>query len=212
MSYYLQSGIRILIAATICHGVYAQGTDVKGSARATPGDYQAHVQAGAVTIAADFSGHSISSPQSVLATEDFVVVEVAFFGPPAPPLKLSYADFSLRLNGKKNPLPAQPFELVFSSLKDPEWEPPIPPESKSKTSFGGSGKGDPGSTPPPVHVPIAIERGWEQRVLRAALPGGERALPAAGMIFFKYRGKPENIDSIELIYAGPAGKATLTLR
>ena len=31
--------------------------------RAAPSDYQAHAQAGAVTIAADFAGHSVATPE-----------------------------------------------------------------------------------------------------------------------------------------------------
>jgi hypothetical protein len=51
-----------------------------------------------------------------------------------------------------------------------------------------------------------------QRTEKAALPLGDRALPQAGLIFFRYRGKTENIKSLELIYNGPAGTATLTLQ
>jgi hypothetical protein len=191
----------------------AQSREAKGlPPRATPADYQTHAQAGAVTIAAEFTGHSITSPQSVLATEDYVVVEVGFFGPPEAQLKLSYEDFSLRINGKKTALPARPSASVFKSVKDPEWEPPVPVESKSKTSLGtGGGQNDPGSTPPVVHVPIEIERGWQLRVQKATLPEGERVPPVAGLIFFLYHGKTDNIDSIELIYAGAAGKVTLKL-
>jgi len=182
--------------------------------RATPADYQAHVQAGTVTIAAEFAGHSIPDPQSALSTEDYVVVEVGLFGPPEARLRLSYTDFSLRINGKKTPLPAQGYELVFKSLKDPGYEPPDSPTGpKSKGSgltTGGKGQNDPGGgLPPIVHIPIAVSRGWEQRVQKASLPEGERALPAAGLIFFDHRGKS---NSLELIYNGPAGKATLALQ
>jgi hypothetical protein len=51
-----------------------------------------------------------------------------------------------------------------------------------------------------------------QRVQKAALPGGDRALPQAGLIFFQYRGKTTGIHSLELVYSGPAGKATLALQ
>ena len=51
-----------------------------------------------------------------------------------------------------------------------------------------------------------------QRVQKAALPEGDRSLPQAGLIFFEYRGKTQNIRSIELTYSGPDGKATLTLQ
>ena len=52
----------------------------------------------------------------------------------------------------------------------------------------------------------------QQHVQNAALPEGDRALPVAGLIFFKYGGLPKGIHSVELLYSGPAGKATVTLQ
>jgi len=205
--------------AALCLCVQGQSTattETKGlPPRVTPGDYQAQAQAGTVTVAAEFAGHGVPTHQGVFSTEDFVVVETAFFGPPEARLKLSVDDFSLRINGKKAPLPSQPFELVAKSLKDPEWEPPVQAEAKSKTSFGGSGKGGQGDSnmpPAPVHMPIALQRAMEQKVQKALLPEGDRALPQAGLIFFQYKGKAQSIHSIELIYTGSAGTATLTLQ
>ena len=160
-------------------------------------------------IGAEFAGHSIPDPQSALTTADYVVVEVALFGPPDAHVKLSYEDFSVRLNGKKTLLPAQGFSAVFKSLKDPEWEPAVKSEPKSKTNVNGGGQGEAGAPPPVVHIPIEVERAMQQRVQKAALPEGDRALPAAGLIFFEHGGKT---NSIELIYSGPAGKATLALQ
>jgi len=178
--------------------------------RVAPTDYQAQAQAGTVTVAAEFTGHSIATMQGTFTTEDYVAVETALFGPPEARIKLAIEDFSLVINEKKT-LSSQPYGLVFHSLKDPEWEPPST-ESKSKTSIGtgGGGKNDP--PPAPVHMPIALQRAMQQKVQKAALPEGDRALPQAGLIFFEYRGKTERIHSLELIYAGPAGKATLTLQ
>jgi hypothetical protein len=108
--------------------------------------------------------------------------------------------------------------LVVGSLKDPEWVPPEPPPSKSKTSLGGGGgggrgdQGDSNAPPAPVHIPIGVQRAMAQRVQKASLPEGDRALPLAGLIFFQYRGRTKSIRSIELVYAGAAGKATLTLQ
>ena len=214
--------IAAVLTAVLRQG--APGQDVQGKEaqiheaksippRATPADYQAHAQAGALTIAAEFTGHSVPTPDAILSTEDYVVVEVSLFGPPETRAKLSYQDFSLRLNGKKAPLPAQPNTFVFKTLKDPEWEPPVKAESKSKTNIGGGGTGqsDTGSTPAPVHIPIGLERAMALRVQKASLPEGDRVLPEAGLLFFQHRGKTESIRSIELIYAGPAGKATLAL-
>ena len=187
--------------------------EIKGiPPRAAPADYQSQAQAGTVTLAADFTGHSVPTPQGVLSAEDYVVIETALFGPPEARIALSSGDFSLRINGKKTPLPSQPYTLVAASVKDPEWEPPTPPQSKSKTSVGGGGRSESDGPPAPVPVPIGVRRALAQRVQKAALPEGDRALPVAGLIFFQYRGKAESIHSIELLYAGSAGKATLTLQ
>jgi hypothetical protein len=180
--------------------------------RAAPTDYQTHVQVGAVTIAADFVGHAVPTPQGTFSTEDYVVVETAFFGPPEARLKISIDDFTLQINEKK-PLPTRPYGMVFESLKDPEWEPPEPVETKSKTSLGTGGKGGQGDSPaPPPKMPFPLQRAMQQKVLKAAIPEGDRALPQAGLIFFLYRGKEKGIHTVELTYAGPAGKTTLTLQ
>jgi hypothetical protein len=189
--------------------------DAKGlPPRATPADYQAHAQVGAVTLAAEFTGHSIATLQGPLSTEDYVVVEAGLFGPPGARLELSPGHFSLRINGKKTALPGQPYGFVVASVKDPEWEPPAKAGSKSKTSLNGGGgeQGEPGAPPAPVKVPIGVQRAIAQRVQRAALPEGDRALPQGGLLFFEYRGRAQGIHSVELLYDGPAGKATLALR
>jgi hypothetical protein len=196
----------------------APGQETKGMPpRATPADYQASVKMGELTLAADFAGHSVPTPDAVFSTEDYVVVEVALFGPPQAHTKLSYEDFSLRINGKKTLLPSQPYALVFKSLKDPEWAPPEP-EKKSKTTLdsggapGGNDKPNPNDPPPVIHVPIEVERAMELKVQKAALPGGDRALPGAGLLFFQHFGKDKSIHSVELIYSGPAGKTVLALQ
>ena len=214
--------ISVLIAA-ICLCVQGQNTQSKDAQieakgmppRATPADYQAHAQAGTVTVAAEFSGHSVPTLQGTLSTEDYVVIETGLFGSPGSRIKVSSTDFSLRINGKKTPLPSQPYGLVVGSVKDPEWEPPVPAASKSKTSLGGGGKSEQGESnapPAPVPIPIGVQRAMAQKVQRASLPEGDRTLPQAGLIFFQYRGKTPGIHSIELNYAGSAGKATLTLQ
>jgi len=182
--------------------------------RAGPADYQGHAQAGDVTIAGEFWAHAVPTPDVQLTTEDYVVVEVGVFGPADKRLKLSYADFSLRINGKKNPARAEAYTLVLKSVKDPNYDAPELAQSKSGggTSISTNGKGgsDSGSTlPPVVHIPLPLERAIALRVQKAALPEDEHVLPQAGLIFFPHRGK---VQSVELIYAGPAGKATLALQ
>jgi hypothetical protein len=183
--------------------------------RISPAEYQTHAQAGTVTIAAEFTRHAVGTPQGTFTTEDYLVVETAFFGPAGARAKLAIDDFSLRINGKKGALPGQPYGMVLSSLKDPEWEPPVKAE-KSKTSMsgdgGGGGQGQSNDPPPVPKMSFPERRAMEQKVQKATLPEGDRALPVAGLIFFQYGGKTKGIKSLELIYAGPAGKATLTLQ
>jgi hypothetical protein len=185
-------------------------------ARATPGDYQAQGKAGDITIAAEFLGHSVPTSENILNNPEYVVVETALYGAADTKLKLSVDDFSLRINGKKTPTPGEHYELVFKALKDPEIE-PTAAEIKEKSGNSGSGistggKGSSDSPPPVFHVPNEVRRGWEQRVQKVSLAEGERPLPQAGLIYFQYRGKVDGIHSVELIYKGPAGRATLALQ
>jgi hypothetical protein len=182
--------------------------------RAAPTDYQAQGKAGEITIAAEFAGHSLPTSEGPLSTEDFIVVEAGFFGPQGAKLQIADGDFSLRINGNKKTTPSEPYGVVVSNVKDPEWEPPEAPK-QSKTSFGGAsaggGGGNSADPPTPPKVPFDIQRKWSIRVKRASMPVGERTLPEAGLLYFKYRGKEKSIRSLELIYSGAAGPVTLTL-
>jgi hypothetical protein len=214
----LKTGLCIAALCLCAQGQTAPGKEApvnesKGiPPRVTPAEYQTHAQAGTVTIAAEFTGHAVGTPQGSLSNEDYVVVEVGFFGPAGARAKLAIDDFSLRVNGKKS-LPGQPYGLVLSSLKDPEWEPPVKVEKKSSMSTDGGGGGGQGNEPPPVpKMTFPERRAMEQKVQKATLPEGDRALPVAGLIFFQYGGKTKGIKSLELMYDGPSGKATLKLQ
>jgi len=211
------AALAAVLLALFSHTAAAQEAPTRDPAaiapRAAPGDYQAQAQAGAITIAAEFTGHSIATPQTNFSTEEYVVVEIGVFGPREARVKLSHEDFSIRINGKKTPSPAQPYALVAKNAKDPEWEAFTPPEakkSKGGVSTGGGG-GESDGPPRPVKIPIELRRAAEQKVLKASLPEGDRVLPEAGLIYFEHGGKVDKINSIELIYSGAAGKATLTL-
>ena len=131
-----------VLSAAICLYGQEQGTpataapiEAKGMPpRATPADYQAQAQAGTVTVAAEFAGHSVPTMQGPLTTEDFVVVEMGLFGAPDARMKISADDFSLRINGKKAALPSLPYGMVLSSVKDPEWRRPRQPNRSRKAA------------------------------------------------------------------------------
>lgn len=183
--------------------------------RAAATEYQSQGKTGTVTIGAEFAGHSVPTPDHTYSSEDYVVVEAGLFGPPAAHITLSRDDFSLRINGKKMPSPSEPYELVFHSLKDPEWQPPESPdakESKSSLTTGGAGGGADKLPPIAPKMPFPLRRAMEQHVERSAMQEGDRPLPQAGLLFFQYRGKAENIKSLELIYSGAAGKTTVELQ
>lgn len=176
--------------------------------RSAATDYAARVQVGDFTLAAEFAGHNVPRPEDPLTTDDYVVVEAAVYGPNGIKVNLSPDQFSLHINDRK-PSPAVTFVVVASSLKDPEWVPPDQPKAKSKTSFGGGGDN---TTTLPPKVPIELRRKMAQYIEVNSLPEGEHALPQAGLLFFPYRGKSQSIHSMELMYNGPAGKATLALQ
>jgi hypothetical protein len=180
--------------------------------RGGPNDYQAHARAGAVTIGAEFMRHAVPTPQGEFSAEDYVVVEAGLFGASGDKARLSVGDFSLRINGKKA-LPSVPFGVVLSDLKDPNWQPPEPAKPKSGgLSTGGDGT-NPGDPPPsPPKMPMPLVHVMQVKVEKAALPEGDRTLPEAGLLFFAYHGQSDKIKSVELMYSGPAGKATLTLQ
>ncbi len=179
--------------------------------RATPGDYQLRIPVGKMTLAAEFMGHGVPTLEGgPYTTDDFLIVEVALFGAPGAKLAVGYQDFSLRVNGKKVPLPSAPYLEVFKSLKDPDWEPPNKDEG-GKTSFN-SGGGNTSDPPRLEHMPIERQRAMQQRVMKVSLGEGEHPLPQAGLVFFEYHGEVAKIRSMELIYNGPAGKATLPLQ
>ena len=181
--------------------------------RAAPADYQGRAQVGNFTIAADFTGHAVPTSHGPLTTEDYVMVEVAVFGPADAKLKLSMDDFSLRINKSKKATPISRYEMVFHSLKDPEYEPAVAVEKKSKSSLG-TGGGDKGDSAPPSPPPIPFEvrRNMQLRAQKAAFPEGERPLPQAGVLFFQSRKDAKNIQALELLYDGPAGKAKVVLQ
>jgi len=192
------------------------GTEAKGMPpRATPGDYQAQAKAGDVTVAAEFMAHAVPTSEQTFSSEDYIVVEVGLFGPPEGRTTLARGNFSLRIGNKKNALSSEPYELVLDSLKDPEWSPPQADESsKSKSSFstGGGGGQQSSAPPPPPKMPFELKRAMQLKVQRAALLEGDRTLPQAGLLFFRYHGKTERVRPVELIYSGPSGTATVTLQ
>jgi hypothetical protein len=204
----------IISAVALLH---AQGTPPKPTAA----DYPAHVPLGTVTLAAEYLVHSLPTARATLIAKDYLVVEAAFYGPSMSSLKISPSQFTLRINGRGEPLMTELPGLVAASIKYPGQRPGF-------TTSAGLGPVAIGSRPPPSQFPgdgndrplptgqvTVIEKededAIEYRVQNASLPEGEKGLPRSGLIYFPYRGRIKSIHSLELFYDGPMGKATLKL-
>ncbi len=193
--------------------------------RTKAADYPVHVQLDTVTIAADYLVHSLPTASGTLIARDYLVVETAFFGPSMSRLRMSPDNFTLRINGRGTPLSTELSGMVARSIKFPGEHPgltaganvgigdgnvsvgPRPPPSQ----FPGDGNERVPTGQPTVTVQKEQDDTIEYRVQSASLPEGERSLPRSGLIYFPFRGKTKNIHSLELLYDGPMGKATLKL-
>jgi hypothetical protein len=205
--------------------VLAQGPGVRD-----PDAYPARAGLGNATLAAEYLVHSLPTAHGSLFTPDYLVVEAMYFGSPGTRMPLSASHFTLRLNGRKTPIFPQTPGVVAAGIRNPEWAEPRP-RLTAGAGVGNAGvifgppaverfPGDPTvrRPRPPVTVPPpagGVEKEppppLDELVQQAAMPEGERSLPAGGLLFFAFKGKAESIEWLELIYEGPAGKAVLKL-
>jgi len=194
--------------------------------------YPVHAVAGRVSVGAEYMVRSYQGRNQTFVTNDYLVVLVAVYPPKFEKIPVSLDQFTLRLNGKK--IHAQMTSFVAASVKYPEWG-----RDRRITAVGGLGDvgmilgptpaprfpGDPTPTrdrlPRPPRVPDDGRPGDldppepvqpEEIIVTYALPEGEHSVPVAGYVYFPYRKKTKSIRSLELVYDGPDGSATLRLQ
>jgi hypothetical protein len=195
-------------------------------------DYPAHATAGNVSIGAEYLVHSIPAGNQTFVAADYLVVEVAVFPAKDEPAAIRGSSFTLRLNGKKLTLPPVAPGFVAASLKYPDWE--LHPRAEASAGVGDAGvilgrppavgrfPGDPTTSrlprapqAPPPDDRRGIEREEPERaedvIAKTALPDGLVTKPVSGFVYFPYKGKAKALKSVELIYDGKAGTATLKL-
>jgi hypothetical protein len=164
----------------------------------------------------------------MLMTPKYLVVDVALFGSACQRMTLTPAFFSLRINGSKQPTPAQqPFAVAYVMEAPPDDRSPELTLGRGDTAViigpnSGRRPANPADRripdtqryprPRPTDIPREPPLTPRQIIERAALPSGDVLLPASGVVFFAYPGKTESIRSLELIYEGPAGTIALPLR
>ncbi|MFN0103598.1 MAG: hypothetical protein ACKV2U_16095 [Bryobacteraceae bacterium] len=190
-------------------------------ARAAAANYEAHAPIGPHTLAAEFLGRTVPAPNSAFVLQHYVVVEVALF---TRAYEFNSARFSLRLN-RKSPLLAQTPGMVAASLKYANWE-----SERQITATAGVGNagvilgrdtkarfpGDRRQPAPPPGTPIKAEpipenAPWDW-VAKLAWEDGPVKGPAGGLLYFPHHGSLAKLKTIDLIYDGPEGLVTLSLR
>jgi hypothetical protein len=204
-------------------GLVAQsGTTPKNS----EAEYPAHARLEKVGIGAEYLVHSFSSGRDMFIAKDYLVVEVALFPAKGEGVMANAGQFSLRLNGRKQTLAQQNPEMVAASLKYPDQDRGFHPTAGLGPIVLGQPQpqerfpGDPNArTGNPPGVPTDDSTGQEKQkpvtaeelVVQAAFPEGEHHTPSSGFLYFPYRGKVRHIQSLELIFNGPAGSTSLQL-
>jgi hypothetical protein len=212
----------LLLATTLAT---AQHIDPKASATA----YPTHAKFGDFAIGAEFLVHTIPGELGGLFAGDFLTIETAFFGPKESRAEIAAGHFRLRINGSKITLAPQPASSVAASIKYSDWENPhtltvdgayndkrVIYTPRQEPRFPGDNRGGSTVEPPPGQTQTP-ERSTgpkltiDEKVDKAALLEGNLELPRAGLLYFLYKGKTKSIKSLELLYDGPLGKATLKL-
>ena len=197
--------------------------------RPKPADYPVHGNSPDAEIGAEYLVHSFSGKQGTYIARDHLVVEIAVF--PSKELMVSSGHFTLKVNGRKQVLFAQPPQFVAAAMKwddwenrrrmdvsagvgdatigmGPRWEPRFPGDNRQRRMPA------PPQAPQPEHASVAKAEHPEKAeevVIETALVEGATAFPVAGYLYFPFKGKPKSIKSLELIYTGLGGGVTLKL-
>jgi hypothetical protein len=179
------------------------------------------------SIAADFLGRYLPLSGATVYSDEYIFVEVAFFGPKGSRTELKPEQFTLTINGTTL-LPQPPGTVApWNGALEMSPRPQIATGRKDGAiEIGGSGRAPqlpadtPQTTTPVPQVPVDPSNGQvkpktqtpDEAVKAAELPTGTQTYPVAGYLFFAYEGKLKKIKHAELHYKGPLGDATLTLR
>jgi hypothetical protein len=196
--------------------------------KASPADYPTRGSLAKLSLGAEYMVHSFSGGSQTFIAKDYLVVEVALYPAKGERLVVNTAQFSLRVNGKKQTLTPEAPEFVAAALKYPDWETHRQLEAAAGPIILGRPQsverfpGDPEAQrriPNPGAPTADDRRGYDkeppvtpdQLAVQTALSGGEAHGPVSGYLYFAYTGKLKRIRSLELDYAGPAGNAALPL-
>lgn len=208
--------LRRLICATWLVGAAAPSLANEGTVtKAKPSEYPAHIRTAEFTLAADYTVRTVVAPARTVFLKDYLVVEVAIFPELGKPVLASGSRFRLRLNGSKGVFYPQSAGMVAASLRYADWEHnreltvQAGPVILGRTPASGRFPGDPeAASRAPVPSPVPSETvkqrpeavSDEEIVTEFALREAPVTLPVSGYLYFAWKGKPQKLSKVELLF------------
>lgn len=171
----------------LCALGYAQTSGT--TPKAKPTDYPVQASVGDLVIAAEYLLHSVGTGNGSFLAPNYLVIEIAVYPAKKQPVTISSGQFTLRVNGAKEELPAELAAIAAASLKFSDWD-------------GQGGAPQPVPEQPRVSDPLnrPVPRSAPEAVTATAFPGGECTGPVSGNLYFGYTKKTKLIKTLELIW------------
>jgi hypothetical protein len=202
--------------------------------RKSPAEYDVSAETPKAQFGANFLSRSLGSGEEDTVLPEYLVAEVAVFPKDGATLTLASGDFRLRLNRSGRALVAENSMLVAAGVLRRENYP-----ERGVTAGAGAGPadivfgrprsverfpGDPTVRNPYPDRPRAPDgngapegkaepkRSLAEVLHNLELEEGPGANPRSGLLYFHWKGRIKNLQAIELIYEGSAGKVVLRLK
>ncbi len=192
-------------------------------------DYPVHVEAARGNIGAEYFGRAYDGAGGSFYAEDYLVIEVALYPEKGAPMKLAPGDFRLRLNGATREWMPVTSGTVAVAIRQPGLDRTRPGVvmgggvgpgvivmggPRTVERFPGDpqtrGPSRPGTGQP--EKPDGVEMGAKAAQALALESMAVDGAGGSGLLYFHWRGKVRDLKRIELIYDGPAGRASVRLR
>jgi hypothetical protein len=217
--------VRLCVLTLFAAFALPAGTEPKSKAS----DYPKHMKLEALDIGAEYLARL--TPDGHFAG-NYIVVEVALFPDRRKEIDVALSYFRLRVNGRELAQLAQSPQSVAFALKNPEAEGFRGPQASIGAGQGSVIVGGPARTgrfpgdPQARRAPRPEPRDQDQQppdpatqplsdfeaAVRFALDEGRSTTARSGLVYFYWNENLKKIRSLELIYEGPAGKASLAIR
>ncbi|MBI4903573.1 MAG: hypothetical protein HY820_08060 [Acidobacteria bacterium] len=188
-------------------------------------DWPVHVKFDVAEMGAEYLVHSVLWQGESLFLKDYLVVEVAFYPHRARlPFLLKQDDFTLRVNGKKQPLYPQLPAMVAEAAKHQYDIGPGGLDMSTPPVILGRGRTGPDGRPVPYPKPPRVpeqddKSGVEKKpkltpeeiLTQASLYEGKLSEPVRGLLYFAFKAKPGSVKKVELVYSGGQAQVTIPL-